>query len=269
MVVVVASAPAAQPLTIVACAPGYPGTTEQAQPAMDEFAAALNRSMKTSPDGLRAVYVRDLDPGLERLAADDVAVAMVPLPFYLQFREQLQLRPLARAVPTSGATERWSLVARVGALDGPSSLDGWVVTGMPGYAPGFVRDVALGAWGEIPDGTRIEFSSRVVSSLRKAAAGDNLAVLLDAAQTEALSTLPFANDLEIVARSGPLPATVVCSVGGRLAQADAERLVSSLIGLHETEGGPDALASMRMVRFEPLDAKALERAESAHAGAAD
>ena len=42
---------------------------------------------------------------------------------------------------------------------------------MAGYAPAFVRDVALGGWGELPDGLEIRFASRVLGGLRKAAAG--------------------------------------------------------------------------------------------------
>jgi hypothetical protein len=246
-----ASVSAAERITLVACAPGYPGNTEQAQPTMDDLAAAIG-------NGMGAIYHRDLDAGLERLSREDAAVALVPLPFYLRYREELGLRPLAQALPTSGATEVWSLVAGTGALRAPSSLAGWEVTGMPGYAPAFVRDVALAGWGRIPDGTTISFTARPVSALRRAAAGEKVAVLLNAAQTDALPALPFSKELEVVTSSQPLPASLVCAVGERLDEKDAARLVSALLGLHETESGRELLAALRMTQFKKPDIGALE-----------
>ena len=255
-----ASTSAAERLTLVACAPGYPGNTEQAQPTMDDLAEALG-------NGIGAIYHHELDAGLARLAQDDAAIALVPLPFYLRYRKELELRPLAEAHPTSGSTEVWSLVAGRGALSDAASLAGWEVTGMPGYAPAFVRDVALTDWGRIPDGATISFTARAVSALRKAAAGEKLAVLLDAAQTEALPALPFAEELEVVASSQPLPTSLVCAVGRRLTAEDAAKLVPALLGLGESESGRELLAALRMTSFAKLNQAAIERAERAFDGA--
>jgi hypothetical protein len=265
----VVSVYASEPITIVACAPGYPGDTEQAQPTMDDLAALLGKAMELEPDRMSAVYHSDLTAGLARLAQTDAAVALVPLPFFLRYREQLKLRPIAQAHPISGATEVWSLVAGRGALKGPSSLAGWEVTGMPGYAPAFVRKVALADWGTVPDEVPVSFTARAVSALRKAAAGDKLAVLLDSTQTEALPALPFSKDLEVVASSHPLPASLVCAVGDRLAENDAAKLVRALLGLGETESGRDLLVTLRMTEFHKPDMNAIGQAERAFDGVAE
>jgi hypothetical protein len=248
-------------LTLVACAPGYPGNTEQAQPTMDELAAALGLA--------GAVYHRDLEAGLARLSLDDAAVAMVPLPFYLRYRGKLDLRPLAQVLPDSGETEVWSLVATSGALSDPSSLAGWEVAGMPGYAPGFVSNVVLADWGKLPDDVTIRFTSRAVTALRKASEGEKVAVLLDGAQTEALPALPFSKELEVVASSPPLPASLVCAVGGRLAEKDSAALLSALLALEETESGRQLLTTLRVKKFEKPDSAAIERAELAFDGATE
>jgi len=258
----VASLSAAERFTLVACAPGYPGNTEQAQPTMDDLAAALG-------NGIGAIYHRELDAGLASLSEEDAAVALVPLPFYLRYRKELELRPLAQALPTSGATEVWSLVAGRGSLGDAASLAGWEVTGMPGYAPAFVRDVALTDWGRIPDSAKISFTARAVAALRQAAAGEKLAVLLDTAQTEALPALPFSEELEVVASSKPLPTSLVCAVGKRLDEEDASKLVAALLGLDESESGRELLGALRMTKFEKLDSKAIERAEFAFDGAGE
>ncbi len=256
-----AAAASAGQTALVACAPGYPGDTEQAQPTMDELAKALGLAS--------AVYHRDLDAGLERLSQEDAAVALVPLPFYLRYRKELDLRPLAQVLPDSGETEVWSLVAQSGALNNPSSLAGWEVAGMPGYAPAFVSNVALADWGKIPDGVKISFTARAVTALRKAAEGEKLAVLLDAAQTESLPALPFSNGLEVVTSSRPLPTSLVCAVGNRLTNEDSAALVSALLSLGETESGRELLATLRVTKFEKPDRAAIERAELAFDGVAE
>ena len=56
----------------------------------------------------------------------------------------------------------------------------------------------------------------MLSALRRVVKGEDVAVLLDGAQGDALPTLPFAAELEVLARSEPLPAAVVATVGRRL-----------------------------------------------------
>ena len=248
----------AEPITLVACAPGYPGNTVQAQPSMDAFARGVADAAGWEPGRLAAVYHEKLDAGLDRLERDDAALALVPLPFYLEFRDRLKLTPLLRVAQASGEVEVWTLVARRGAVSGTGSLAGWGLAGMPGYSPRFVRRVALADWGPIPDDTSVRFTSRVLSRLRRAAAGEPIAVLLDTAQADALDQLPFAADLEVVTRSGPTVPSLLCRVGDRI-EADAERQVlDALFGLAETEAGAALLESIRVQRFQELSPSDLE-----------
>lgn len=266
-----ASAPApARPaggLALVACAPGYPGSTAEAQPSMDALAAALARTAGWKPGALSAVYEPTEKDGLERLARPDAAVALVPLPFFLEHAGRLRLAPRLQVEQPGGLTEVWSLAARKGRVSSPASLAGFTVASIAGYAPGFVRG-ALGAWGRIPDGARVVETGQVLSALRRAAAGEDVAVLLDGAQGAALSTLPFASELEVVARSAPLPAALVATVGKRLPAARWKELERAFAALPSDPQGAAALAGVRMVRFAPVDAAALEAARRMAAGPA-
>src|SRR5688572_25109398 len=71
------------PTALVACAPGYPGTTAEAQGAMDTFASALARAAQWPEGSVSAVYYPGEADGLARLDKPDAGVALVPLPFYL------------------------------------------------------------------------------------------------------------------------------------------------------------------------------------------
>jgi hypothetical protein len=96
---------------------------------------------------------------------------------------------------------------------------------------------------------KIVQSAQVLSALRRAAAGEDVAVLLDGAQSAALPSLPFAADLEVVARSRPTPAAFTCTVSGRLPPARWNSLEQGLEKVGSTPRGAAALEGIRMVRF--------------------
>lgn len=257
-------------LTMVVCAPGYPGSTAEAQPAMDGFATAVNSAAGWDRDDLAAEYFETEELGVARFADSDAGLGLVTLPFFLEHREELGLQPEALAVPTGRKTEEsWTLVAGKGAVDEPADLHGWQLVSLAGHSETFVRGPALGDWGELPASLTITFSGAVLTSLRKAAKGEKIVVLLDAEQTAALDRLPFADDLEIVHQSPPLPVSVVCSIGDRLSSEKKAALFETLVGLSERSEAAEALAGVRLDRFEPVDAAALKRAETAFNGAAE
>jgi hypothetical protein len=254
-------------LTLVTCAPGFPGTTAEAQPAMDALASALSRAAAL-PEPLAATYLPGEADGVARLGQPDAALALVALPFFLAHEGALGLIPRLQVELAGGGTlERWTLVAKKGRVVKPSDLAGFTVLSTAGYAPAFVRG-ALGPWGRIPPAATVAPTAQLLSSLRKAAGGADLALLLDGAQAASLASLPFAAELEVVARSAPLPGSVVATVGAHLPAARWPPLEKGLLGLHAEPAGAAALAGVRMVRFAPLDAAALAAARAAVAGGA-
>jgi hypothetical protein len=253
---------------LVVCAPGSPGTTEEAQGAMDAFAAAVAAKAGLPAGALVATYAPGEDAGVARLRAPDAAIALVSLPFFLKHEKALALHAELQPVLQDGAAaERWSLVARKGRVTGPAALDGFTILSTAGFAPGFVRGPALAGFGPLPPTVKIVQSSAVLSALRRAAAGEPVAVLLDGAQSAALASLPFAADLEVVARSPALPAGVVATVERRLPAAQWAKISAALRELPADPAGAEALAGIRMARFVPLDAGALSAARAAYTGA--
>ena len=253
---------AVSPLTLVACAPGYPGNTAEAQPSMDALAGAVAEAAGWREHDIAATYQETEQGGLERLSRPGATVALVPLPFLAQHGASSRLSPRLQVEEKgAGLSQVWSLVAKRGRVASPAALGRFTVMSTAGYAPAFVRGAVRG-WGEIPPGARIVQSSQVLSGLRRAAAGDDVALLLDGAQTAALPTLPFASDLEVVARSRPLPVAFVCEVDERLAPTRWKALEDALLKLSDTPAGAAALEGIRMVRFVRPDPAALAVARS-------
>ncbi|MDH3627942.1 MAG: phosphate/phosphite/phosphonate ABC transporter substrate-binding protein [Acidobacteriota bacterium] len=251
-----------EPLNILAIAPGYPGNTEQAQPSMDALARSTEGVADLDDGDVTFTYYEQLDSGLARLKAGDVAAVLVPLPFFFQFADELALTPVLEAIQENGENDSWSLVALKDRISDPASLSGWIVAGKPGYSPEFVRQVALADWGAPPEDVEIQFSERILRDIRKAAAGESVAILLDQFQTASLANLSMARDLEVVTTSIEMPASIFCWVGEGAPSGTRELLESALQRMHSTDDGKEALGGAQLVRFQPLDDRELALLES-------
>jgi hypothetical protein len=252
---------AADSTTLVVCAPGYPGSTAEARPAMDALAGAVTTAAGWPPGRFDATYFETEAGCLDRLSHADAAFALMTLPMFLDHREALALQPLAQAVPAGRApSEPWSLIAGAGRILGPSDLEGWEIVSLAGHAPQFVRGPALAGWGELPSSVTITFCGAVLSGLREAARGERVALLLDAHQTGALERLPFAGDLEIVHTSQPLPTSLLCAVGDRAGSDRTAELVTALTSLDQRPDAAEALAGVRIDRFDAVDTDRLAAA---------
>lgn len=244
---------AAAAVTLVFCAPGYPGETGDAQPYVDQFARAAAASAGWPAGSLAAVYDPTEAGGLAKLARSDAALAFVPYPFFVEHAAQLHLAALVDAdVTDTGPRQRWTLVAKRGRVSGAPSLAGFTIVSTAGYAPEFVKHSALEAWPLAGD-LRIEPTGQVLSALRRAAAGEPVVVLLDQTQTAALAGLPFASELQAVVQSPELPVAVVAVVGSRVKAARVATLRSGLLGLGHDPGNAELLASLRLRGFVPAE----------------
>src|SRR5262245_9364296 len=106
------AAPAAPPpMALVICAPGYPGTTKEAQPSMDVLAGALAKSSGLPPSRVTAEYHETEAAGTARLKSSAPMVALVPLPYFLSHEAELKLKAKAQAVEKDGTPSvTWKLV---------------------------------------------------------------------------------------------------------------------------------------------------------------
>jgi len=245
-------------VTLVVCAPGSPGSTAEAQPAMDALAAALARAAHLPPGGLSAVYEETEAGCVRRLGDKDAGLVLATLPVFLGHEQELRLVPRLSAMPQDGeALERWTLVT---GKEHPPALDGYKVQSNAGYSKRFVRAVAP----KLPKTVEIEPLTAVLSALRKAADGEKVAVLLDGAQSKAMKDLPFAGSLAVLGTSAPMPVAVVVSVSKRIDEERWKELEAAFLRLAEDHAARAALDGVRMAGFVPIDDKALSAARAAY-----
>jgi hypothetical protein len=234
---------------LVFCAPGYPGGAGDAQPLLDQFTNAAVAISGWPPQSLVSVYDPTEEGGLAKLKSADAVLAFVPYPFFVEHAGELQLTPLVQADVTDiGPQQRWTLVAKSGRVAGPASMQGFTILSVAGYAPNFVRHVALEGWALPPD-VRIESTGQILSALRRVAAGEPVAALLDQSQAAALASLPFAGDIKIVTQSAELPVALIAVVGSRLPAGRAQTLKAGLLKMGQAPQGADSLAPLRLRGF--------------------
>jgi hypothetical protein len=243
---------AASLATLVFCAPGYPGGAGDAQPLVDQFAHAAAAAAGWPAGSLSAVYDPTEEGGLAKLGQADAVLTFVPYPFYVEHAAQLHLMPLVQAdVVDTGPQQHWTLVAKSGRITAPASMAGFTVLSSAGYAPDFVRQYALQGWA-LPADVKIESTGQVLSALRRAAAGESVAVLLDQTQAAALPSLPFAAELKTLWQSAELPVALMAVVDSRVTAARARVLQAALLKMSRDSAGADSLGPLRLRGFAPL-----------------
>jgi hypothetical protein len=214
---------------------------------MDAFAAAISAKAGLP---LAAVYDPSEEGGVNRLRESGLGI--VSLPLFLKHEKELGLHARLVVVQKGRpALERWTLVVGKGV----KSLAGFTVASNAAYAPEFVRGVVA-----LPHDVKLLQSTAVLSSLRRAADGDKVAVVLDGSQAVALGTLPFAAKLEVVKQSPELPAGVVVTIDARVPDKAWAPIGAALVGL-----APGTLDYIQIARFVPMDDKALAAARQAYA----
>lgn len=235
--------------TLVFCAPGYPGTAGDAQPFVDKFAAAAAAAAGWPAGTLAATYDPTEAGGLAKLQSSEAVLAFVPYPFFVDHGASLHLAPIAQAdVAATGTQERWTLVAKAGAISGPPSLAGYTVLSVAGYAPEFVRHSALGAW-SLPADVKIESTGQILSALRRIASGERAVALLDQPQAAAVSSLPFASQLKTVTQSPPLPVAFIVVVDSRLPPARAHAFQAGLLKMTHDPAAAATLSQLDLMGF--------------------
>ena len=244
--------------TLVVCAPGYPGSTEEAQPAMDALARSLAKAAHLAEGSLAALY-EETEPGcMRRLAQEESSLLLATLPFFLVHEQELRLVARLSAMPQGGETlERWTLVT---GKEHPPSLDGYTVESSAGYSKRFVRAMAP----KLPGRVEIQQSSAVLSALKRSANGEKLAVLLDGSQAAAMAKLPFAGSLAVLETSPPMPVALIATLRKRIDDRRWNTLETAFLRLAEDRAAREALDGVRMAGFQPLDDKALAAARTAY-----
>lgn len=260
---------AAEPAALVICAPGYPGSTKEAQPTIDALVGVMAKQAKGwEPKELTGAYYETENGGVARLSQPDAALTLVPLAFFLEHEQALKLTARqGAAFKGRDGTEVWSLFAKKGSVTKAADLDGWTIVSTVAFSPRFIRGPVLGSWGKLPETVKFQQTNRFLSPMRKAAGGEKIAFLLDSETATQIMGTEMAKDFEPLHKSAPLPMAIVATVDGRLPEARWKPMGEALLKLGETPDGAKTLEAVWKLKFLKLDDKALAAARKSFAEA--
>jgi hypothetical protein len=226
--------------------PGEAGSTLEAQPVLDAFFAAVNKSI--APDAIAGSYFNTIDGGLAYLRKEKPAVGIVSAAAWAQQRDKLgAAKAILATLPLPGgtATERYALVGTASVIKPTAKL--------LSSEPMTIEFVRAQLFPKLPPAAVITQTPQMFSNLRKIAEGQLDAVALltptEAASLARLSA-PWAKSLKVIAQSEPIAtARVVLFDAGWTA---VQKFKDALLSLGADPAAQPMLEEMRLKGFADL-----------------
>jgi len=246
LVLLAASQAAARSASIVFWYPGEAGSTEDAQPIIDEFFSYLSK--KLGDVTIHGRYYNSVNGGLQYIARRRPAVGIVSYAALTQYRDKLGGPSVIMAtlpLPGGKATERYALVGRVKKLK-----PGAVLLSSEPLKKSFVKQHLFS---ELPGDAIITPTEQIFSGLKRIAAGelDAYAILtpIEAATLAKLKS-PWAKELVVIERSESVPTARVLLFDP--AWSDTQKLKRILADAGRDPEAKEILLELRLKGFENL-----------------
>jgi ABC-type phosphate/phosphonate transport system substrate-binding protein len=231
---------AAEPLSLLICAPGGPGSTEDARSRLAGFFAGFKKLTGVEVTG---EYHTSQEACDRYFAQSKPKLAVFTYRNFMERSTELSLLPVLQIVRKGQGQNRWYLVAKSG-----TTLDGLkgqaVMTPHLGDAT-FLSRVAFGGRIDVEKDFKTQGVASALKAIKALAKGEVAGILLNESEYNSLAGLPLAKDFAAVLTSEPQPAVPLVVVGGDTALAD--KLRQALPGLCQADAnacGPLDLESV-------------------------
>ena len=242
-----ASAASAQ---VLLCFPGGPGSTEQAQPIVDEFLGHL--ASLAGWDDVKGKYINNMSECRAAMTTSQPAtMVMVPLDLYLTRRKAWKMNASA-ALQNKETAGSYHIVALPG-----TTLEGLrgkaVQTGLKAN-DAFLTKVAFDNKVDVKTAFNLERTRSARKSVKNVVKQKTSAAILNNVQFNALKSSKKYSTLVSIATGPSLPGAIVASIG-----APDDALQSALINVCKKH--TEACEKMRITGFSAIDAKTLSTLE--------
>lgn len=219
-------APSAGLRTLVYLA-GGPGDSNAADKPLRAFFSQWEQSAGLPAGTLAGKYFPQKEQALGFVAEAQPSVFMLPAVTFLEFEKQWGLQAIAQVALGGKTNEVLRIVGKKGggdlaALKGKTIISNLFSDMKAAELVELDNGTALGKW------MTIEYERSPLASMRKVRDGSAAAVLLDESQWAGLEKLPFASELELVAKTKVVPRPVV-AVTKAVDKVTAQKLKAGLI----------------------------------------
>ena len=272
-VLVLGSRPAvaAPDLAVMVCAPGGPGSTEEAVPRLEKFFDLVEKLAGWPADRVAARYLNTTDGCAAYLKEKKPQVAILSLGMFLADGTKLAAEPLLEVIPVGGGEQRYHVVVE---KDPATDLKGLAGKTLAGDALDDVRFLSRVVFAGAVD-AKMHFTLKTTRTalrgIKLVHGGKSDAVLLDSRSLAELKKLPFGGDMRTVFTSEPIPGWPLVALGDakagdRLAKADRAALLGAF---QKVCVEPDAKAlcdEMRIGTLREVKAATYEKVRALYDG---
>jgi hypothetical protein len=240
-------------MNVLVCYPGGSVRTQDAQSAMGSMLRALEKAGGWTEGTMKGLFATDINDCTKILSEQKPRFAITTLGIFLESREKLNLIPLVQPRIKGSSSDIYRIVVRKGTFKSIEELKGKTLGGPLIAEPTFLKRVIFQGKVDPLSFFELKRSRRVLRSLRDVAGGKLDAVIINAQQHSALSSLPFADELRVVFTSGEIPLVGVVANGQRTTEGERKRFSRAICKMCTHQDGKPLCELFGVEAFVPVD----------------
>ncbi len=247
------------PMTVLICYAGGSVQSQDAESATASMLRVVEEAGGWSAGAMTGLFISDVKECGMRLDEQKPPFAITSLGTFLAYREKLGLIPLAQPVIDGSSAERYRIMVRKGTYTSLEVLKGKTVGGALVDEVEFLKRVVLRGKVDPASFFTLKNPQRVLHCLRSLAKGELDAVIVNSQHYRALSSLPFAGDLEAVFTSEEIPMVgIVANVKATTAD-ERSRFARALSRVCDHQEGKKLCELFGVENFVPVGLSAFQK----------
>ncbi|MBN2802097.1 MAG: PhnD/SsuA/transferrin family substrate-binding protein [Deltaproteobacteria bacterium] len=227
--------------------PGFPGTTEQAQPYVETMLRYIEKDLKLESGTMHGTFISDGTKAEAKLSEVKPGIALLGPSVYAKNSSDKTMKIVAKLFILGQEEQKYYLVTKNDGADSISDFADKTVSGVIVHDEKFVKNVIFDKGA--PDSIIYKFNKRPLKALRDVASGTIDGALIDSATKEHMDTLDFAKDLKIIYTSKPVPPPVIVVLNDSV--KDAAKIKKSLTSICKTPEGKKLCNSLTISNIAP------------------
>ncbi|MFC1654257.1 phosphate/phosphite/phosphonate ABC transporter substrate-binding protein [Myxococcota bacterium] len=250
----------ASPLTVVICYPGGPVRAADAKPAMDSMLAVIEEIGQWDKGSITCEFASKVNECRKLMAGKDPHFAILSVGLYLEHMQKHQLVPVAQPNVEGRTTDTYRILVRKGSFDSLAALKGKSLGGTLLGEPRFLKKVVFKSKIDPAKHFKLKPSRRALRALRNLSKGRKLdAVILNEQQYKSLGSLPFADKLEVVFTSEPIPLVGLLANTKKTTKHERGRITQALSSMCTHDKGKELCQMFGIESFGPANAASYQK----------
>jgi hypothetical protein len=250
----------ASPLTVVICYPGGPVRASDAKPAMDSMLAVIEEIGQWDKGSITCEFASKVDKCRKLMAGSDPHFAILSVGLYLEHMQKHHLVPVAQPNVEGRTTDTFRILVRKGSFGTLADLKGKTLGGTHLGEPRFLKKIVFKSKIDPAKHFKLKPSRRALRALRNLSKGRKLdAVILNEQQYKSLDSLPFADKLEVVFASEPIPLVGLLANTKKTTKHERGRITQALSSMCTHAKGKELCQLFGIESFGPASAKPYQK----------